>query len=48
MVPHHNAAQLGILLGHLWPQGMVSSTTVIFVDILGHQLLGIDNVYIGL
>lgn len=44
-----NAAPTSILLGRPWPHASkVSSTTTIFIDNLGHQLIHIDNVYIAL
>jgi hypothetical protein len=48
IVPHHNATPIGILLGRPWLQGTVSSTMVIFINNLGHQLIHADNVYIAL
>lgn len=44
----HNASPSAILLGHPWPQGIVSSTTVIFLNNLGHQLPRIGNIHINL
>jgi hypothetical protein len=46
--PGHSAAPSSILLGRPWPQCTVLSTTVIFMDGLGHQLFRIDHIYIGL
>jgi hypothetical protein len=47
MAPHHNSTPTGILLGHPWLQGIISSTMVLFTDGLGRQIFHV-NILIGL
>jgi hypothetical protein len=47
MAPHHNSTPTGILLGHPWLQGIISSTMVLFTDGLGRQIFHV-NILISL
>jgi hypothetical protein len=46
--PDYNGSPSAILLGRLWPQGIVSPTTIIFLDNLDRQLLHVRSIRIGL
>ena len=41
----HNTSPSAILLGRPWSQGVVSSTTIVFLDDLDRQLLHIGNIH---